>query len=265
LDLYQSRQNLSFARSQRPLFESRLQETLNALSVLLGRFPDQGLLAEKGELPPAPVIPAGLPSEVLVRRPDVRAAALRLQAGDRRAAAAVAERFPSFSLVGAYGGTSDELGRVLDSPNIFWNLLLNVIQPVTDGGRRKAEAERAEAVYQEALAGYRLVVLNAFRDVTDALARGAATSERLDALENRVADAESARRLAVDRYLQGLSDYVPVLTAQQQYYDARSTLISARRQLLSDRIGLARALGGEWPEGKVRERVAGLDIIEGEE
>jgi NodT family efflux transporter outer membrane factor (OMF) lipoprotein len=259
LDVYQSRQNLASARAQRPEFEANLAVALNALSVLLGRFPQKDITGNSAELPEAPEFPAGIPSELLNRRPDVTAALLRLEAGDRRVAAAVADRFPSFNLVGGYGGASKELNGILDSPNIFWNLLLQVAQPLLDGGRRKAEAGRTEAAYREGLALYRQAVLGAFRDVEDALARGRTTAERIAMLEERTSASEGALRLSLDRYLQGLSDYLPVLTAQQSFYDARNALLAARRRLVSDRIQLARALGGDWAEPMVRERMAAVD------
>ncbi len=259
LDVYQSRQNLASARAQRPVFESSLAVTLNALSVLLGRFPGVEIAGRAVELPEAVEFAAGIPSDVLALRPDIRAALLRLEAGDRRVAAAVADRFPSFNLVGGYGGASEELKGILDSPNILWNLILQVAQPLMDGGRRKGEVGRAEAAYREGLVLYRQAVLGAFRDVEDALARGRATAERIAMLEERASASDGALRLALDRYLQGLGDYLPVLTAQQRFYDAESALLAARRRLVSDRIQLARALGGDWAEPLVGGRVTAID------
>src|SRR5690606_33687914 len=102
---------------------------------------------ERALLPAAvPTFPAGVPSQLLARRPDVAASLLRLQASDARIAAAVAERFPALRLTGAYGGASAELGDLLASGNIFWNLLLNLAQPLYDGGRRRAEVDRSQAL-----------------------------------------------------------------------------------------------------------------------
>jgi NodT family efflux transporter outer membrane factor (OMF) lipoprotein len=256
LDVYQSRQNLAAARAQRPVFKSTLDVTLHELAVLLGRFPGKEISGADGELPEAPAFPVGIPSQLLTRRPDIEAALLRLEAKDKRVGAAVADRFPSFNLVGGYGGASEKLRSVLDSPNIFWNLLVQAAQPVLDGGRRKAEVERSEAVFGEALAGYQQAVLRAFQEVEDAFSKSRATQERILMLKEGVAAAESALRLALDRYLQGLGDYLPVLTAQQRFYDSKSALLAAERQLISDRIQLARALGGGWAEPVVQQRLA---------
>ncbi len=249
LDVYQSRQNLAAARSRRPQFENALAAAEHALAVLLGRYPGRGIVERGRELPPAvPDFPAGLPSGLLARRPDVQAGLLRLQASDARIAAAIADRFPALRLTGSYGGQSTELGDLLASGNIFWNLLLNIAQPLFDGGRRAAEVDRTRAVFRENLAAYHQSVLAAFREVEDALAAGRTGLERIARLGEREEASAAALRLALDRYLQGLSEYLPVLTAQGLHFDAQSQLLAARRQIIADRITLARALGGAWME-----------------
>jgi NodT family efflux transporter outer membrane factor (OMF) lipoprotein len=255
LDVYQSRQNLAAARARRPQFENTLAATEHALAVLVGRYPDRQSAGERATLPPAiPDFPAGLPSQLLASRPDVEANLQRLRASDARIAAAIADRFPALRLTGAIGGGSTELGDLLSSGNIFWSLLLNVAQPLYDGGRRKAEVERTRAVFEEDLAFYHQSVLIAFREVEDALVAGRTGTERIDRLGERVTASEAALRLALDRYLQGLSDYLPVLTAQGLHFDAQSQLLAARRQLIADRITLARALGGEWMNVEMEKR-----------
>jgi multidrug efflux system outer membrane protein len=249
LDVYQSRQNLAAARSRRPEFENVLAAAEHALAVLLGRYPGRGIVERGRELPAAvPDFPAGLPSGLLARRPDVQAGLLRLQASDARIAAAIADRFPALRLTGSYGGQSTELGDLLASGNIFWNLLLNIAQPLFDGGKRAAEVDRSRAVFRENLAVYHQSVLAAFREVEDALVAGRTVQERIARLGEREEASAAALRLALDRYLQGLSEFLPVLTAQGLHFDAQSQLLAARRQFIADRITLARALGGAWME-----------------
>lgn len=255
LDVYQSRENLAGARSRRPLFANTLAATEHALAVLLGRYPEPGAAGTLAELPGGPAaFPTGLPARLLARRPDIEADLLRLRASDARIAAAIADRFPSFSLVGSYGGASSELGELLRSGNLFWSLLLDLAQPLYDGGRRSAEVDRNRALFRENLARYHQSVLGAFQEVEDALAANRTTEERLAFLGERVEASRAALRLALDRYLQGLSDYLPVLTAQGLQFDAESQLLAARWQLLADRISLARALGGEWMDGELTQR-----------
>jgi NodT family efflux transporter outer membrane factor (OMF) lipoprotein len=257
IDVYQSRQNLASAKAQRPLFESTLATTLHAVSVLTGQFPDNTVGGDSKELLKVPPIESGLPSQLLSRRPDIKAALSRLRASDERIGAAIADRFPSFNLIGTYGGNSDTITTILDSPNIFWNILLQAAQPVLDAGRRKAEVERTLAVFNEQLVLYHKTVLNAFREVEDALAKGRASEERIRMLEETVSASDDSLRLALDRYMQGLTDYLPVLTEQLRNATAKSNLLATRRQLISDRIQLARALGGEWADNLIMSKKAG--------
>jgi NodT family efflux transporter outer membrane factor (OMF) lipoprotein len=248
IDVYQSRQNLASAKAQRPIFEQTLATTLNAIAVLTGQFPSSEGNEITGELLDPPRFTEGIPSQLLSQRPDIASALYRLKASDERIGAAVADRFPSFNLVGTHGGTSEQVRTVLDSPNIFWNILLQAVQPLFDAGRRKAEVDRTEALFREHLAAYHKTVLSAFQDVEDALAKGKASEDRIRALEIQADFSESSLRLALDRYMLGLTDYLPVLTEQLRNVTSQSNLLAARRQLISDRIQLARALGGEWAD-----------------
>ena len=255
LDIYQARQNLSGARAQRPQFEAALAVTQHAVSILLGHFPKEAI-DTGSNLVQVLEIKAGIPSELLKQRPDIEAALLRLRASDERVGAAIADRFPSLTLAGSYGSSKSAMETFLSSGSIFWNVLLNIAQPVLDSGRRKAEVERSRALFRENLARYHQAVLRAFQEVEDALARNRATEKRLKPLEDQVTASSNALRLSESRYMQGLSDYLPVLTSQQLFYNSRRALLSARRQLISDRIQLARALGGQWTEQEVRERLS---------
>ena len=246
IDVYQSRQGLAGAKAQRPVFESTLAVTVNSLSVLLGRFPGKDIKGGIKELKDIAALDTGLPSQLLARRPDIRAALLRVRAGDRRVAAAVADRFPSFNLIGSYGGTSEKLKTVLDSPNILWNVLLQAALPVLDGGRRKAGVTRSEAAFREDLISYHKAVLNAFKEVEDALVKISTSEKRIAMLGEIVSASENSLRLSLENYMQGLTDYLPVLLEQKRHFEAKSKLLSARRQVISDRIQLVRALGGEW-------------------
>ena len=257
LDVYQARQNLSFAKASRPVFEANLAEAEHAIAVLLGRYPERDLAGKMADLPETPeAFPAGLPSQALARRPDVQAEFLRVQASDARVAQAIADRFPSFNLLGNYGRSRTSFSTG-DVTGIFWNLLANAALPVIDGGRRKAEVDRTEAAFRESLARYRKVVLSSFQEVENALVNNRTTEERIRKLEERVDATGGTLRLSLDRYLLGISDYLPILTAQSADFTARSQLLAARRQLISDRISLARALGGDWMEEEMEIRRAG--------
>ncbi len=255
LDVYQARQNLFRVKARRALLESELRVTEHALSVALGHYPGNKTTGDLIELPEIPAaFPAGLPSELLSRRPDVCAALLRLKASDARVAVAIADRFPSFNLLGSYG-TSSFVFSTGDIVGNFWKVLINLAQPLLDGGRRSAEVDRSRAVFRENLALYHKAVLKAFQEVEDALVRNRTSEERIIQLQEQVEAAGAALRLSRERYMQGLSGYLPVLIAQTLYFDTRSQLLTARRRLISDRVTLARALGGEWMEHEIQERL----------
>lgn len=257
LDVYQSRQNLAVAKASRPLFEANLAAAEHALAVLVGRFPDRSRAGSLASLPALEgAFPAGLPATLLQRRPDIAGALTRLQATDARVGAAIAERFPSFNLVADYGGADSELGSLLDSPNIFWNLLVNLTQPLIDGGRRKAEVDRNRALFRENLGFYHQTVLQALQEVEDALVQERTGTRRIELLEERVTATAGSLRLSTDRYLQGLSEYLPVLTAQIAHAEAQSALLETKRQRIVARISLARALGGNWMDSFVEERLS---------
>ncbi|MCD4689067.1 MAG: efflux transporter outer membrane subunit, partial [Desulfuromonadaceae bacterium] len=257
LDVYQSRQNLAVAKASRPLFEASLASAEHALAVLLGRLPDRSTAGSLAELPALEgAFPVGLPATMLQRRPDIAGALTRLQATDARVAAAIAERFPSFNLVADYGAADSELGSLLDSPNIFWNLLANLAQPLIDGGRRKAEVDRTRALFRENLGFYHQTVLQAFQEVEDALVQEKTGTRRIELLEERVVATAGSLRLSTDRYLQGLSEYLPVLTAQIAHAEAQSALLATKRQRIVARISLARALGGNWMDSFVEQRLS---------
>ena len=256
LDIYQARQNLAAARARKPQIEADLAVAEHALSILLGRYPgpmEDAVVVALPEIPAA--FPAGLPSELLARRPDVRASLLRVMAADARVGQAVADRFPSINLTGNYGRSSSNFGIATFSAN-FWSLTSDLLMPLFDGGRRRAEADRARAAFRESLAAYNETVLNAFGEVEDALVRNHTTEERIRRLQEQAESTGAALRLAVDNYAKGLSDYLPVLTGQNSDFDARSQLVAARRQLISYRISLARALGGVWMAGEADNRLS---------
>ncbi len=247
LDLYQARQNLLSARADMPVFESDLVHAENSLALLLGFRPGQ---ADMGDFTSLPDVEssyvAGLPSELLARRPDVEAAFQRLQASDADIAVAIAERFPSFSLTADYGSRTTDLSDLLQNPNVFWNVLAGVSAPLFDGGRRRANVVYKEALFRERLAGYHQSVIRAFADVEDSLARERGTDNRYIELLAYKEVTEATLRLSLQRYRFGVDTFLPVLTAQASHSRALMAVITAKRKKISSRIQLARALGGSW-------------------
>ncbi len=246
LDVYQSRQNLAAARARKPGDQANLDITLQALAVALGRFNNKEDWIKTRPLPDDPVMfTAGVPANLLQQRPDIKSAWLRLRASDARLAAAIADRFPTIVLTGSFGKSQTAFGT---TPVIgtFWQLLAGFTQPLIDGGRRRAEVERQRAVVRELLARYQQKVITAVKEVEDALARNHAIVEQISHLKQQEFATRQSLRLATERYLQGITDYLPVLTAQQFQFSARRQLLEAQQKLMAARVGLVRALGGQW-------------------
>jgi NodT family efflux transporter outer membrane factor (OMF) lipoprotein len=250
LDVYQARQNILAAKVQRTRFVTALDASSHALAVLSGRFPEKSRLDETRNLPDLgnnlePVLPALL----VTRRPDIRAAWLRLRARDAAVAAAVADRFPSLNLATALGGAS--LDFATSASGLVWNIMVEAAQPLFDGGRRGAEIDRTRGLLNEEIANYRQTLLHAFQEVEDALSGRRATTRRLELLKERLAATEATLQLATDNYFAGVSDYLPVLTAQVNLFEVKSQLLSARRELISNRITLVRTMGGDWMDTSI--------------
>ena len=240
LDIYQAEEILARARAQRTTFKRRLRTTEHAVAVLVGQFPQGGISGTLDRLPQqVRDVPPGLPAQLLLRRPDLRAAHLRLLAADSRVGQAVAGHYPSLTL-------SASIGASFDPTSLLWNLLGSLTAPLFEGLRIKAQVDQKKALLRLQLVTYKTTLLKAVREVEDALANGQSLQRRVVFLERRVKASQRALRLSTEQYTQGLVSFLVVLTAQNSTYTARSELISARRELISSRIQLARALGGGW-------------------
>lgn len=256
LDVYQARQNLLEAQESRPQFAKTLAQTNHGIALLLGRVPEKQISGSLATLPETmEAFPAGLPAQLLTRRPDIKAQYLRLAAQDARTAAAIADRFPAVNLLANFGRSRSEYDALVTT-GTFWSMLADLAMPIIDGGRRKAEVDRNRAAFNEELARYRQTVLRAVNEVEDALVSSDATERRLYFLRERTRATAASLRLATSDYFAGLSDYLSVLIAQRLHFSAQVQLLTAQRQLLSDRISLMRALGGDWMADQLQEHEA---------
>ncbi len=239
------------ARAQLPALErARTAEEL-ALAVLLGRSPRaiiEGAIArttDKGEAPP-PVVPEGLPSDLLLRRPDIVAAEQQLIAANARIGAARAALFPRISLTGYLGGESASLGDLFTGPARIWQLAFALAQPIFQGERLFAQVEAVKARERQALAQYQKAVQEAFREVRQALSAQDRSREIFEAEGTRVTALREALRLARIRHENGLSSQLEVLDAERNLLAAelnRADALRARRAAVAD---LVKALGGGW-------------------
>lgn len=216
------------------------------LEILVGR-PARGTLTGPTKLPaPPPRPPAGLPSELLVRRPDVRAAERRFAASGKKTSEARRALFPQFKLTATTGTSTDDLNSILDSDFGVWTLAGNVIQPVLTGGRLRAEVRVREEQDLEAVAGLQKVVLKAFGEVEIALAADAFLARRETALREAVALANEADTEARAAYRDGVGDILTVFATQNRRLATEAQFITVRRLRLDNRINLHLALGGDY-------------------
>ena len=221
------------------------------IELLLGRYP-AGEVAAAAQLPelPAPV-PAGVPAELLFRRPDVQASYLRLIAADKRLHAVRADLLPRLSLTASGGVGSDELRDILRPDHLFWNLIANASQPLFRGGELRARVDLQDARVDELLSFYSRSALIAFTEVEQALAaEHYLRQQHVHLLAARDA-AESAERLANDRLDQNLIGTLDLLQVQQRTLNARGSVIQNARLILESRIDLYLALGGDVLPGAV--------------
>ena len=217
-----------------------------ALEVLLGRYPANkvALVEALPEAPPPP--PAGLPSQLLERRPDVIAAERNVAAAFATLDQAKAAQLPQFSLTGAGGGSSTDLFDILDTPSLLWTLAGNVLQPIFDAGLRGAQVDEADANKRAAVALYTSTALAAFQDVEDNLDAVQVFAEREMILETAAEEAGTAYALAQLQYAEGEIDLIDVLNFQQRLFSAERNLVTVRRQRIDQWVGLNLALGGSW-------------------
>jgi NodT family efflux transporter outer membrane factor (OMF) lipoprotein len=220
------------------------------LEALVSRYP-RGAIETAEALPPLPAPPpAGLPSELVVRRPDLVAAERRLAAAGMRVAEARAALYPRLSLTGSAGQTSSELRDLLDGDFSVWRIGANLLQPLFQGGRLRAGVDLARSRAEEALALYAAQVLRAFEEVEAALAAEQALARREEALRRGLADARAALDQSERRYLAGLSDLLTLQESQRRLYEIESQILAVARGRLETRVRLHLALGGgfSWPK-----------------
>ena len=245
LDVYQQQQQTAATTAELPLVESRLKVSQHQLAVLLGRTPGTDLTGARADMPALPPLPAtGLPASLLTLRPDVRAAHIRVAAADQRLAAAIADRFPAVALSASLPFQATHTADLFR--DFVWSIGANLSVPVVDGGRRRAEVDRNRAVKQERLDAYAATLLNALREVEDALVQERQQVAFLARVDEQVDLAQSTLREARSRYANGLSDYLNVLTALRSLQVLELRQIQERKHLLDYRVALCRALGGTW-------------------
>ena len=247
LDVDQAEIEEADAAARLAALERQVMQSENLLSILLGRNPGpikRGSRIKDQLMPPA--IPAGLPSELLERRPDVREAERLLAAQTARIGIAEALRFPRLTLTANAGLASNELSDLLDSDSSLWNIGANFFGPLFDSGQSRRRVDIEIARTEQLLNQYELTVLQALREVEDALASVRTLRDETASRERQTIAARSAAFLARARYDGGVTSYLEVLVAERSLFQAESAAVATKRAQLVAIVDLYKALGGGW-------------------
>jgi len=261
IDVNQAEIELDDAAAELAALRRQNQQAENLLSVVLGRNPGP-ILRQREQKEPlfTPDIPAGLPSELLERRPDVRQASQQLAAQTARIGVAEALRFPSLSLTGSLGLASTELDGFISNDNKVWEVSADLLGPVFDAGRGKSRVEAERARTEQLLNNYQLTVLRAFQEVEDSLIDIRSYRDEAQARERQVTSARSASGLSRARYDGGVTSYLEVLESERSLFRAELLASSTRREQLVSIVSLYKALGGGWvTEAEVTEAGSFID------
>ena len=252
LDVLQAQQVLDSALAQIPDLERQIAQTEDAISILLGNYPQsvrRGRPLVEQPLPPS--VPPGLPSSLLERRPDIREAEQTLVAANAEIGVAKAQFFPQISFTGSGGGSfgrSSAFSSLMSSQLGIWSYGAQVSQPIFTGGALTGNLQAAESQHRQALIAYRQTIQRAFGDVSDALIGYQKNHSVRLRQENTVADLQESVRLSILRYRGGTTTYLEVLDGQRSLFSAELTLAQARGTEYQSLVQIYRALGGGWQQ-----------------
>jgi outer membrane protein, multidrug efflux system len=248
LDILQAQQVLDTANAQIPDLQRQIGQEEDAISILLGNYPQdvaRGLTLVQQPLPPS--VPPGLPSSLLERRPDIRQAEQQLIAANAEIGVAKAEFFPQVSLTGSSGGVrGTSFASPMTSQTGIWSYGVQVTQPIFTGGALTGNLHLAESQSEQALIAYKQAIQHAFGDVSDALIAYQRLNEVRVRQEQLVADLAETVRLSTMRYQGGTTTYLEVLDSQRSLFSAELTLAQARGNEYQSLVQLYKALGGGW-------------------
>jgi len=254
VDLRIARASLQNGRAALEMRRRQFDVAARELEILMGRYPSARITTAVKLPDVAGPVPAGLPSLLLIRRPDLLAAERRYAAAEARVSQARRAFFPRITLTGSGGTQSNTLRDITNLDFGVWRLAAGLVQPIFQGGRLRANLSLSHAVSDQALAHWAQAMLRAFGDVETALTSEKTLAARETFVSQAAHESEAAQRLAERQYASGLIDYITLLETQRQTFAAQSEQITARRELLDARVNLYLALGGgfdarsQWTE-----------------
>ena len=246
-DVLQAQSQLASTQADLADLERQRAAFEHAIAVLTGQAPESfALAAQPSWSPSIPEVPAGVPSVLLQRRPDVAAAERHAAAASAQIGVAVAAYFPSLTLTGSYGYSASELGKLFSASNSLWSYGLSAAETLFDGGLRKGQVSAARAGYDQAVAQYRQSALTAFQNVEDQLAATRALAAEYELRRQSAVAAEAAAQMVVNQYRAGQVVYTNVVTAQATALSAQRSLVQAGASRQTTAVALIQGLGGGW-------------------
>jgi outer membrane protein, multidrug efflux system len=249
LDLAQQQAQLAGQEAQIPALQEQEKEALFSLAILLGRMPEGfDVKAQNLDGIKSPVVAPGLPSQLLLRRPDVAEAEASLAAAHGNVDAARANFFPAIGLSGTGGYASNMIKSLINPGNLAWSVGASLLQTIFDGGLKNGQYDLAKGQQAELVADYRKAVISSFSDVEISLNQVAHLAQQEDYLTQEVNAASEAFRISEIQYREGVADLLAVLQAQQTLFTAQDTLIQIKLARIQADVGLYKALGGGWSE-----------------
>jgi NodT family efflux transporter outer membrane factor (OMF) lipoprotein len=252
LDVAQQETLLNSTRTQATLLRQQRAQFEHAIAALVGVPASTFSVPVKPLALPPPVIPIGVPSDVLERRPDVAQAERQMAAQNAQIGVAKSAYYPGINILAGAGFESSDLTKIIGASTGFWSLGANVAETVLSGGRRRAQVEFAQSAYGESVANYRQTVLTAFQEVEDSLSGLGVLAQAAESQQLAVDASQRALTIANDRYTGGLVTYLDVVTAQQTLLDSQRLATQILGQRLVTSVGLVKALGGGFDSSSLQ-------------
>ena len=257
-DVYSARTQLESTVAQENTVELDRAKLEHAIAVLTGQAPSQLSIAEGEFTSTVPVVPAGVPSQLLLRRPDIAAAERDVESANAEIGVAETAWFPSLTLSGSYGYESSSLSSLIRASNSMWSFGPSLAANLFNGGATLAQIRESRALYDSSVATYRQTVLTAFQQVEDDLATLDHLQTEYAQEEQAVADAQKSETLTLNQYKAGVADYASVLTAQTARLNAQINALSVQSQRLVASVDLIDATGGGWDSAQLKARNDGV-------
>ncbi len=250
-DVYSAQTQVDTAQAQLVTFQLTRDRMEHAIAALIGTTPDKVAIATAPLSGDVPVVPAGVPSALLERRPDIAASEYAVASANAEIGVALAAWYPDLTLTGAVGVAATSLGQLFNASNSTWSLGPSLAETVFNGGAREATDLQARARYDQAVANYRETVLTAFQQVADEIATLKILEQEAAAQNRTVNDARLAEEFTLNQYRAGTTDFTAVITAQTQRLNAETTALNVLNGRLAGAVNFIMALGGGWDESRI--------------